>query len=63
MSDQPSIPKHDNETKVRLDDEYEAAFVALSKIHRTRKAALMRGVLMAWIDGMRDEPKRNTHVA
>ncbi|WP_332774402.1 hypothetical protein [Pseudomonas sp. ESBL1] len=63
MSDLPRIPKHENETKVRLDDEYEAAMVALSKIHRTRKAALMREVLMAWVDQMRDELKRNTHAA
>lgn len=55
--------KHENETKVRLDDDYEAALVSLAKIHRTRKAVLAREALESWIDGMREELKRNVHVA
>ncbi|UHH28319.1 hypothetical protein LUW10_20905 [Pseudomonas veronii] len=61
-SDQPSY-KHENETKVRLDDEYEAALVSLAKVHRTRKAVLAREALESWIDGMREELKRNSRVA
>ena len=55
--------KHENETKVRLDDEYEAALVSLAKVHRTRKAVLAREALESWIDGMREEIKRSSHVA
>jgi len=64
MSKEPPISyKHENETKVRLDDDYEAALVGLAKVHRTRKAVLAREALEAWIDGMREELKRNTNVA
>jgi|GEM_PF-3135698 len=59
----PTVYKHENETKVRLDDDYEAALVGLAKVHRTRKAVLAREALESWIDGMREELKRNTHVA
>ncbi|VVP56904.1 hypothetical protein [Pseudomonas fluorescens] len=64
MSDEPRPNyKHENETKVRLDDEYEAALVSLAKVHRTRKAVLAREALESWIDGMREEIKRSSHVA
>jgi hypothetical protein len=64
MPEEPrSSYKHENETKVRLDDDYEAALTSLAKIHRTRKAVFAREVLESWIDGMREELKRNSHVA
>lgn len=55
--------KNINETKVRLDDEYDAFLASLAKIHRTRKAVLAREALKAWIDGMREEIKRDSHAA
>ncbi|MBF8642294.1 MULTISPECIES: hypothetical protein [Pseudomonas] len=55
--------KHTNETKVRLDDEYEDALIAIAKIQKTQKAVLAREALKSWIDSMRDQFKTNNDVA
>lgn len=58
-------PKHrnHNETKVRLDDEYEAFLVSLAEIHRTQKATLAREILKSWIDEKREELTRSISAA
>lgn len=55
--------KNRNETKVRLDDEYEAFLESLAMIHRTQKAALAREILKSWIDEKREELTRSMNVA
>jgi predicted DNA-binding protein len=47
-----------NETKVRLNDEYDAYLRSLAKIHGTQKAVLAREILKAAIQQMRDELTR-----
>lgn len=55
--------KHINETKIRLDDEYDEALTSLAKIHRTPKSVLAREALKSWISSIRGEIKRTTHSA
>jgi len=50
--------KNRNETKVRLDDEYESFLENLATIHRTQKAVLAREILKSWIDEKREELTR-----
>ncbi|VVO85861.1 hypothetical protein PS870_02051 [Pseudomonas fluorescens] len=64
MPDEPRPNrKNTHQSKVLLDDEYEAAFVSLAMIHRTPKAVLMREALQAYINDLREELKRNSHAA
>ncbi|NVZ22661.1 hypothetical protein HX794_23740 [Pseudomonas costantinii] len=44
-----------NETKVRLNDEYDNYLRSLASIHGTQKGVLAREILKAAIQQMRDE--------
>jgi predicted DNA-binding protein len=55
--------KNRNETKVRLDDEYEAFLESLATIHHTQKAVLAREILKSWIDEKREELTRSITAA
>lgn len=50
-------PKHKKtkETKVRLDDEFDAFLTSMATIHRTQKAVLAREILEAAMLRMREE--------
>lgn len=55
--------KNTHQSKVLLDDEYEAAYASLAIIQRTKKAVLMREALQAYINDLRAELKRDSDVA
>ncbi|BBP60386.1 hypothetical protein [Pseudomonas sp. St316] len=59
------IRKHlnHNETKVRLNDEYDEYLRSLAKIHGTQKAVIAREILKAAIQQMRDELTRTQDMA
>lgn len=58
-------PRHrnTNETKLRLDDAYEAFLRDLARIHRTQKGVIVRAVMKEWIDEMRAQLTANTDAA
>ncbi|KSP22710.1 hypothetical protein [Pseudomonas aeruginosa] len=58
-------PRHrnTNETKLRLDDDYEAFLRDLARIHSTQKGVIVRAVMKEWIDEMRAQLTANTDAA
>ncbi|OOG85729.1 MULTISPECIES: hypothetical protein [Pseudomonas] len=52
-----------NETKVRLNDEYDEYLRSLAKIHGTQKAVIAREILKAAIQQMREELTRTQDMA
>jgi len=50
MTEEPrQSPKHMNQLKVLLDDEFEELLSCAAKIHGTKKAVLAREVLKSWL--------------
>jgi hypothetical protein len=50
MPEEPShSPKHMNQLKVLLDDEFEDLLRCAARIHRTKKSVLAREILKSWL--------------
>jgi hypothetical protein len=49
LEDPSHSPKHMNQLKVLLDDEFEDLLRCAARIHRTKKSVLAREILKSWL--------------